>query len=416
MKKQQLFSAFAGIVAGSLLFTACKKEDGNPPPPPEKHAYVLVTMSNNDLTKPGYMTAFSELPSGDVSNIKDNSLQGMGMGGWRPWGNHILKMFNTAANEKGIERIAVGSDYNLSSNGFIKTNNSINGSGNFVIQDAGAGFYWDADEPMKIQQFDPASLQRTGSLDLSVLTKTDENIKFQATGQHFLAVKNGKLLADITYGTKTGAQSGMFDDYYDTIFVAVIDIATGNYEKTIKYPGTGGITYINDNYMYSMDEAGNLYIVCQGKTAIGGKSKIIRIKADETDFDTSWELNMDDIMTGGKFVTVFASNGKLITLVPTEALTGGQTGNINFSEIWEYHVVDIASRSLTKISGVPKVTNPGAAFGTISVDGKLLLRVNAPNENTNGYYELDAAFTHATPLFNVTEGGSVSGLYKVVLP
>src|SRR5690606_37848350 len=101
---------------------------------------------------------------------------------------------------------------------------------------------------------------------------------------------------------------GMFDDYFEDIHVAVIDLASNSYEKSITYPQTGGIAYINDNEMYSRDENGDLYIVTQGRSALGGKSKIIRIKASETDFDKNWEINMDDITEGGKFVTVYAAN------------------------------------------------------------------------------------------------------------
>jgi len=164
--------------------------------------------------------------------------------------------------------------------------------------------------------------------------------------------------------------------------------------------------------MYSFDTNGDLYIVTQGRSAIGGKSKLLRIKATATEFD-NWEINMDDIMTGGKFVTIYANNGKLYTTIPTVALTGGPTGNINFSEIWEFYALDATTKVRTKISGIPAVTNPGAAYGAQQLDGKIVFRVNAPSQNINGYYELNSAGTGATSLFNVTEGGSVSGIYKV---
>ena len=81
--------------------------------------------------------------------------------------------------------------------------------------------------------------------------------------------------------------------------------------------------------MYDFDSNGDLYIVTQGLSATGGKSKISRIKAGETDIDADWSLNMDDITEGGKFVSVFAKDGQLITLIPNAPLTGGPTGNIN---------------------------------------------------------------------------------------
>ena len=122
---------------------------------------------------------------------------------------------------------------------------------------------------------------------------------------------------------------------------------------------------------------------------------------------------MDDIQTGGKFVSVFAKDGKIITVIPNTALTGGPTGNINFEDVWGFYSIDIASKARTKISGIPAVTNPGAAFCAIEIDGKVLLRVNTKDGSKNGYYQLNG--TQATELFNVTAGGSVSGLYKITV-
>lgn len=413
--KTNILKRISIALFSGLLLGACADDDPVGPIGGDDTGYALLTMSENNLTKPGYISVFSERPSGNISNVNATSVQGMGMGGWRTYGNWAFKMFNTSGNEKGIERLSFGKDRQITVSGFIKTNNTINGSGNFVIQDESEGYYWDADNPLQIQTFNPTSMQRTGYIEVSEVAVEQEGVNFQAVGQHFLALKGGKLYADISYGKNTGAQSGMFDDYFQDLHVAVIDIVAAKYEKTITYPETGGIAYINDNEMYSFDDNGDLYIVTQGRSALGGKSKIVRIKASETDFDKNWEINMDDITEGGKFVTVYASNGKLITTVPTEKLTGGPTGNINFEEIWEFYTIDVNTRQANKIAGVPKSTNSGGAYATVKVDNKVLLRVNAPSQNVNGYFELSSDLSSASPLFNVTEGGSVSGLFKVTL-
>lgn len=417
--KSKFFKLIVGCVAGMVVFSGCDKDDPASVVPKDEK-YVIITMSENTLTKPGYASAFNEKPTGTVSNIKTGTLQGMGMGGWRPYKNWLFKMFNTAGNEKGIERLNVAADGTITSGTFLKTGSTLNGSGNFVVQNETSGFYWDSDKPFMIQKFNPTTLSRTGEMNFETnIKKTDAGITNQSIGQHFLAVKGGKLFADVHYGKQANAaQWGMFDDFYPDITVAVIDIATGNFEKTITYANTGGITYINDNEMFSFDTNGDLYIVTQGRSATGGKSKIVRIKAAATVFDT-WELDMDEIKdvanTPGnyKFVTVFVNNGKLYTTIPTASLTGGPTGNINFSEVWEFYSIDVATKARTKISGIPAVTNPGAAYGAQLLDGKVVFRVNAPTQSINGYYELNAAGTGATSLFTISEGGSVSGIYKV---
>lgn len=328
-------------------------------------------------------------------------------------------MFKTDNSSKGIERLKLENGQ-VSPDIFLAGDNATNGTGNFVIANETQGFYWDGAAPLKIQTFNPTTLSRTGEIDLTAAVNErgtgEAGILYRSVGQKFLAVKNGKLFANVTYAKTNAAQKGFFDDFFPDVYIAVIDIATGKYEKTTKINDTGSIAYINENEMYSFDTNGDLYIVTQGRSAIGGKSKLSRIKANDTDVDANWSIDMDDINPGGKFVTVFATNGKLITTIPNTTLTPGGTGNINTGDIWEFHVIDVATQSYTKIEGVPACTNTGAAYGTVKIDGKILLRVNVSGTgSTNGYYELSSDFKSAKQLFQVTEGGNVTGIYKIEL-
>lgn len=417
--KSLLFKSGILAIAATMLFTGCNKDDNNGDnnPDPQKDRYVLITMSENTLTKPGFATVFDALPSGDVSNNGTNSTQGLGFGGWRPYKNWLLKMFSTEANALGIERLKVNTDGSLSPDAFIAADNNTNGSGNFVIESETSGYYWDGSSPLKIQTFNPSTMSRTGEIDLTAAVdergQDEAGILYRSAGQKFLAVKGGKLYANLTYAKTNGTQKGFWDDFFPDVYIAVVDIATKKHEKTIKIEDTGSIAYVNDNNMYDFDTNGDLYIVTQGRSATGGKSKITRIKAAETDVDASWSLNMDEITPGGKFVSVFAKDGKIITVIPNTALTGGPNGNINFENVWDFYSIDVQSRERTKITGIPSVTNPGAAFCAIEIDNKILLRVNTKDGSLNGYYELKG--TAASPLFNVTAGGSVSGLHKVTL-
>lgn len=381
--------------------------------------YVLMTLSDRvSGNKAGFISTFDEMPQGTIDNISATSLQGQGMGGFRTYDNTIYKIFSTEDYSKSIERLAFDEDGKVSVDKILLPGQSKFGSGNFAIANDQTGFYWDADEPMSIQTFNPESLARTGSIDLTDVVnergEDEEEILFRSIGQKFLAVKNGKLFANITYASSTGGQQGFFDDFYDDVYIAVIDIATGTYEKTTKIENTGSIAYINENRMYDFDSNGDLYIVCQGRSAIGGKSKIARIKASETDVDTSWELPFTDFRAedDGKFVGVFAKGGKLIMVLNTEAITGGPNGNINTADIWKFYTVDIASKSFTAIEGIPAGTNPGAAQAAVEIDGKIYLR-GSTSGTDNGYYLYNESDNTATKLFNVDVGGSVSGFYKI---
>ncbi len=421
MKKQFLRAATA-IFTVAALFTACTKDDPAPGQDSETK-YVLITLSDRvSGSKAGYISAFDEMPTGTISNATAGSLEGQGMGGWRTYGNNIYKMFRTADYATGIEKINVAADGTVTAGQFISSKDQAAaakyfGTGNFVIKDDNTGYYWDAAEPTKIQKFNPRSMTASlGSIDLTAVVNergTDEDgIKFRSAGQKLLAIKGNKLYANLTYAKNDASQVGFFDDFYPDVYIAVIDLENETYEKTISIKNTGSIAYINENHMYDFDSNGDLYIVCQGRSSIGGQSKIVRIKANETDVDATWELDYVSDFTddyNGKFVGVFAKDGKLILTVNTEPLTGS---NINSANIWKFYSVDIGTKDFTEITGIPVGTNPGAAMAAVEVDGKILLRGSTVS-GENGYYEYNPANNSAALAFSVNVGGAVSGFHKI---
>lgn len=432
MKKTRFYTVL-GIIGLSALFGACSSDD-TPTPPTEGEStskYVLMTVSDRTQQNGGgYISTFDAFPSGTISNVIGGKslVANRGAAGWRTYNNWIFKMFRSADATQGIEKLEIAADGTVTSGQFITSKNPTEaakrlGTGNFVIHNETTGFYWDAAEPLKIQQFNPTTMSNTGSLDFATQVNergaNESGILFRAIGQKFLAIKNGKLFANIGYGTVATTQAGFFDDFYPRIYIAVIDVATGAYEKTITIEDAGSIAYINENKMYDFDSNGDLYIVTQGVSAqgLGGKSKIVRIKAAETDIDNSWELKFSDYRAedNGKFVGVYANNGKLIVTLNSASLTGGPTGNINSADIWKFYSVDVATKNFVEITGIPSGNNPGAAYAVTEVDGKILLRGSTQNSSANGYYEYNESNNSATKLFEVNEGGAVSGFIKITL-
>lgn len=426
-KKFYKQALLAMLAIGSFTMNSCRSSEEVLPVETSVDKYVLITLSGKVANnKPGFISAFDEFPTGTISNSHSGSLEGLGMGGWRVYENTIFKKFRTTDNTTGIEKLNIAADGTVTTAAFIASKDASAaakyfGTGNFVIKDDNLGYYWDAAEPTKIQKFDPVSMKNIGSIDYTSVVNergTDVNeIKFRSIGQKFLAVKNGKLFANITYAKNDVSQIGFFDDYYPDVYLAVIDLATEKYEKTIRIKDTGAIAYINENRMFDYDDNGDLYIVTQGvhSKGLGGKSKISRIKANETEIDPTWELAYDTDAPGthlGKFTNVFAKNGKLIVAVNTEALTGGPNGNINTKDIWKIYSVDIASKQFTAIEGIPVGTNPRAAQVAEFVDGKIYLR-SAPLDGVNGYYEYNPATHSAKIAFSVNVGGEVSGFCKI---
>lgn len=405
------------FLAASTFLISCNPDRNNIEPVGNEYKYVLMTGDHTTNIPPGAMTLLDAFPTGTVDATPAGSitLNGRGMGGWRIYNDWIFKMFRTDDGSRTLERMRITSNA-VTSDTYIAVGQTIPaGSGNFVIQNETKGFYFDSDEPFKLQIFNPTTMARideTPSYEAQIL-KTDAGITNTSIGRHFLAIKDGKLYANVNYSKGTANSNiGVFQDFFNTIYIAVINLETYALEDIISYEGTANITYFVDNQMYDFDDNGDLYVLTQGQTAAGTDSKLLRIRAGQHDFDRTWEIDMDAINNGiGKFTTLFVKGGKIITTIPNAPLIGGPAGNINTGEIWEFHVFDVNNPTAPqKIANLPLSRNTGASVGTVEVDGKILIRIN--NSTFNGYYELNSDWTSATPSFEVN-GNAVTGFTKI---
>ncbi|PKK36688.1 hypothetical protein BWI96_09920 [Siphonobacter sp. SORGH_AS_0500] len=226
------FSQFILTCLTIALLAGCSKDSAdNPTPTPTANAkYVLMT----DVTKfqsPGYLTAFTSIPTGTVNPITSKALQVKSAFGFRAFGKWFFNRSN-AAGDVGLQKYTVANDGSIVDGGFIA------GSTQYVIATETSGYYLDETRgTLKIQKFNPTTMQRTGEIDLSSLQKS--GVEYQVIGKHTLATKEGKLYAGITYGTKKALGYG--DDIYNYIEFAVIDMATDKLDKTIKYEGLKGV-------------------------------------------------------------------------------------------------------------------------------------------------------------------------------
>lgn len=270
------------------------------------------------------------------------------------------------------------------------------------------GFYFDGDRgTLKLQKFNPSTMQRTGEIDLTAQL-SNPKYEYVSVGQNIQMVKKGKLYANVHYGNNTF--KGFLDAQDSLVKLAVINIATGTFEKLITYNAGSPqqIGWLGDNVMWDLGDDGHLYFNTLGKVA-GGNGKILRIKAGETEIDKTWKLEIDDYLKDGFFVEVLAKGGKIYTRIPTEAVKA-DFSNIG-GEVWKGVAIDINSKVSTPISGTPIGNFNGNGYGFQEIDGKLYLRVVRPSENINGYYLLDGL--NATKAFNITEGGEAGGLVKL---
>lgn len=396
------------IALCSSLFSCVKDKDNKIEPQDDNSSKYVIITSSSDALRSGYITSHgSTIPTGLISNVKSNSKQTLSAFGFRTFGRNLYK-FRNFSGERGLQKFTVDNNGSIQDLGFIACGNTINGSGQHLIISETEGYYFDGDIGLlKIQKFNPSTMQRTGELDFSKEVGNAAQ-EFVSLGQNIMMNKAGKLYANVNYGKSKS--KGYLDAADDTIRFAVIDIATGKYEKTIKYT-TGNpqqIGWVLDNAMWEADDDGSLYFCAMGKVA-GGNSQILRIKANETEIDTNWQIKMDDITKDGCFHNVLAKNGKIYTRIPSEGILP-DFSNLS-KDIWQYYVIDIATKSAQKITGIPSVFFNGNANAIVDIDNTIYIMVTNNSQNVNGFYKVDG--TSASQLFNVNEGGEVIGFAKI---
>jgi hypothetical protein len=139
----------------------------------------------------------------------------------------------------------------------------------------------------------------------------------------------------------------------ESVYAAVIDRATLDYEKTITDNRTVslGIPYFGgqDNVTYK----GNLYIQTSNTNWWGADeakpSGILRIKANETEFDDEYFLDVTSLTGGSANVLLAdAGNGKAITQVHRQDLITDYSDFDNKYTI-EHWVIDLENKSASKL-------------------------------------------------------------------
>lgn len=404
------------LMAGLFAFTSCSSDDNsssepNPVDPTTTEGkYVLLTGTMGVAPYVGYMTAFDKMPSGDIDNIQKGALsvKGNGMKSYGEWIFQRLQLGRVSSPDDGILRYSTSDNNSISPSGEIKGLSS-----NFYVHNATTGFYADAGKGLfKIQIFNPTTMQRTGEIDLSMVE--DKTKEYQAVGTRSLASKDGKLYADIITGSKDGKGSQMEDPAPGYIEIAVIDIATSKYEKTIKdtrvsYVGYGG----NANQMWALGDDGALYMCSHGfgKTGATNESAIIRIKKGATEIDKDWIIKIDDYVKDTTVGSVAVKDGKLYTAWGSTAFTYADILNTPNFKYYEFDKENIAAGP-KEVANIPATTYAFQDAQAITViDGEVYFRV-VNNENYNGYYVLGADKV-AKPAFNLPKSAKGSPALKV---
>lgn len=412
MRKYYKINTLIVLLLFALFLSACS--DSNDDPIDEKKSSSYYALLTGDMTTSpyvGYVTTYTEMPSGVIENIKSGSLA-MQSNGMQSFGKWIFKRSSLASQSKDdLVRYSVNEAGNLVEDGRISS--GLNS--NFYIYNETLGFYVDTDRGLlKIQKFNPSTMERTGDIDVSAVR--DLKYGYQDVGTCLIIAKEGKLYVDV-FSNKDEKKGNFFTNSpLGFVELAVIDIASGKYEKTIRRNGISYIGYPgNENQMWNLGDDGALYLCSHGFGATGAinGSAIVRIKKGDSDFDHEWIIKADDYTKGTSFAAVCVKDNKLYTVMSDKALS---YGTLLTDVSYNYYSFDKEniSRGPSKLSDIPLTTYPFQCAQAITViDGKVYFRV-INNADKNGYYVLDNN-NSVKQAFNVASGGILWGFCKLVV-
>ncbi|SEI38255.1 hypothetical protein SAMN05216327_10182 [Dyadobacter sp. SG02] len=391
------------LLAFTLAFFGCSSDDDKDDitPTPENAKFVVMTSSDRSFGG-GYFSTIDGMPGGTLPTTNAKSLQISDAFGFRTFGKWIFNRSN-AAGDEGLQKFTVNADGSLKDEGFIA------GSTQFLVVSATSGYYLDETRgTLKIQKFNPTTMLRTGEIDLSVVKK--DGVEYQAVGKHTIAAKEGKLYLSITYGTNVA--KGYGDDVFNSIFIAVVDIATEKYEKTITYDGLKGIGWgSSGNKMWSIGDDGALYLYNTGLNVAFTTTNIIRIKKGETDFDKTWKFSTDQLQAGNSLAIALVKGGKLYFEMVSTPLKP-DFSNLPANPIFDFYTYDMTTKQVTKLGGMPQHEYVYANEQSITeIDGKVYLWVKNQSQNIDGYYVVDG--DKATQVFNIQHQGAIQGFAKL---
>lgn len=251
---------------------------------------------------------------------------------------------------------------------------------------SGAGGIYD------VIRFNPVTMKQTGTISLSNIKKDGIETILQMQIVH----RGGKLFMGLVYG---------FLNPLDEAFVAVIDRSTLKVEKVISDARTSNIM-TGGNTMGSLYAAANGDIYVLGEGSASKPSGVLRIKNNESEFDKTFFINLDEqVGTKCKGMS-FVRENTFVT-----------TGIIDPKDPWEmqgpnyhYYAVDIAKKaSLGKIKNLPATYGvSNCAFVKKFNDGYYL---NAAEKDISTIYKLDPSTLNVEKKAVVE--GNLTGLVEI---
>ncbi|MCA4807012.1 hypothetical protein [Myroides odoratimimus] len=289
------------------------------------------------------------------------------------------------------------------------------------------GFYYNEGlAAQTIQAFDPTSMRTIAKVDLKPFIKqfrpqakfTDEyGNNLIRTGSLVLDHKEGKLYVSIVFLEK--ASFNLISEQENNFYLAVIDIDSLSFEKIISYPKAKTVSFfVSENHSTTKDEQGNIYFGSWGWNQFyaHNPSRVFRINKSETDFDLTWDIDIEKQFGPGRIAqSIISYNNKVYLHISKSVyqFDSSEDSTTKNSLQMGYYEVDPQTPDVFKELDIP-YSNPSSRMNVFTiVDDKLFICVpNSAALKFNGVYALDRK-GHVQPVLQIANKYKPTRFYKL---
>ncbi|AZI27427.1 MULTISPECIES: hypothetical protein [Pedobacter] len=415
MKRIKFLSTMFGLSALMFLGACSKTNEPEPNQPdtdiPANETWIIY---NANANWSGGIYALKNNKSREINLSGLPFFQVSSSLGGRVLGKTLYKV-NSASNAQGILKLNLNTAGQVVQDKFLASLSNAYIS-NYLVVSATEGYYWDdVRGGLKVQKFNPTTMERTGEIDFSSLS---EGLPNESAGQLILAKRDDKLYVDLLLGTKlTG--NWQVSPPKQEVAIAVYDLTNNKILNVTKFAGTTNLGVFIDHVLYSYDEVTkDLYFVAVAdmKTQpTAASSKILRIKNGETQFDQNFSIDIKNYQFPAEFNRLFVHNSKIYTTIPSRPTSyygGGQHGVTYRSDVWYWNEIDATTKKATRLN-IPADSFYGTS-NPFMHNGEIYFLSNNTTEGFSGVNQYNPTTGKIKETFRLKESGRLNGFNIIV--
>jgi len=413
-RSNSLRSLLAGIAASMLLFSCSSNDDNNNTDNgstddtlPKNETWIIY---NGAANWSGGIYALKDNKSREINLSGLPFLQVTSSLGGRSLDKTLFKVNDVSNAKQGINKMGLDASGKVVDQGFLPSLSNAYET-NFLVAGPTEGYYWDKVRGgLKLQTFNPSTMERTGEIDFSSLSTGQP---LESIGQLIIAKRENKLYLDLLLGDKA-AGNWQVTPAVKEAAIAVYDLTTKKIENVTKIGGTTNLGVFIDHVLWSLDEVtGDLYFATVGdmKTQPSDySSKILRIKKGEVNFDTTFAIDMKTYQFPAEFNRLFAYNNKIYTTIPSRAVSyygGGQHGVKYRDDVWFWNEIDATTKKATRLNMPPD--NFYTTQNPFFHNGEIYFLSNSTTDGFSGVNQYNPVTKVVKETFRLKESGRIQG-------